>query len=127
MEKKREIGVRELLERWGLRVCGGTLKSPYRVSTGGEEGVDDDLRLVAFVEATEGFSRAKPVLLHRFARGEAPESFTWRRPGEDFRRALIRLGWFDMVGLPERRVARKVLEEFEDRLANRVRGEPFYV
>lgn len=114
-----------MLERWGLRVCGGSLKSPIRMSTGGEAGIDDDLFLVEYVETTTGFGRARPVLLHRYAHGRPFSSFQLRQPGEPRSRALIRWGWFDMVGFRDSDIPKRIVEEFETFLAERMRISPF--
>jgi len=115
----------EMLERWGLRVIGGTLKSPVRTSTGGEAALDDDLFLVDYVQGTPGFERAAPVLRHLYSSGLPLNSFRLCLPGEDRGRALIRQGWFDLVGLPDSEIPWRVLEEFEASLLARMGEAPY--
>lgn len=121
----KQLTVRQMLERWGLRVCGGTLKSPLKISTGGEPAADDDLRLVDYVESIPGFDRARPVLQHRFVNGLPLQTFRLRHPGETRPLALIRLGWFGLIGLPDARIPDQILKEFEEALAERMRISPF--
>lgn len=122
---EKQLTVDEMLERWGLRVVGGSLKSPWRISTGGEAGWDDDLRLVDYVESTPGFERAAPILRHRFSEGRSLESFRVSLPGESRARALIRLGWFDLNGLADAAIPGRVLEDFVSLLNRRMAETPF--
>jgi hypothetical protein len=119
------LTVHEMLERWGLRVTGGTLKNPIRTSTGGDPLPDDDLALVSYIRGTEGYDRAAPILSHRYSLGLPSGRFRVRNPGETLARALMRLGWFDLAGLPEREIPRRVLREFRDALADRMRSDPY--
>lgn len=122
---RREIPVDRMLERWGLRVCGGTLKNPMKLSTGGEPSPDDDLRLVDYVESTPGFERARPALQWRFVQGKPFSSFQLCRPGESRSLALIRLGWFGLIGLPDAKIPEKIVKEFEIALKERLLDLPF--
>jgi hypothetical protein len=121
----RDLSLDEMLERWGLRVIGGTLKNPLRTSTGGEAVLDDDLFLVAYVEGTEGFERAGPVLRHRYSAGLGLDRFRVRLPGESLTRALLRFGWFDLREVPERKIPERVLDEFRTALAARMAADPY--
>lgn len=120
----KELGAQELLERWGLRIVGGPLRSSLKVSTGGESGIDDDLRIVDYVESTPGFMRAVPVLKHVFSEGLSVSSFRVRRPGEPLSRALVRQGWFDLARIAEGRIARRILDEYLDELEVRLSNQP---
>jgi ABC-type dipeptide/oligopeptide/nickel transport system permease subunit len=104
---------------------GGPLRSSLKVSTGGESGLDDDLRIVDYVESTPGFLRAVPVLKHVFSEGLSVSSFQVRRPGESLSRALVRLGWFDLARIAEGRIAQRILDEFVEALEVRLSKQPF--
>ena len=119
-----EMSIDAMLERWGLRIIGGSLKNPLRISTGGEAMMDDDLRLVAYIESTPGFERAAPVLRHRYSNGMPLESFRIQLPGENRDRALLRLGWFDLRPFRDAAVLSRVNNEFECALAKRLRECP---
>jgi len=96
-----------------------------KLSTGGEPSTDDDLRLVDYVESTPGFERARPVLQWRFVQGNPFSSFQLCRPGESRSLALIRLGWFGLIGLPDKKIPEQILKEFETTLAQRLKESPF--
>gem|GEM_PF-1808752 len=119
------LTVGEVLERVGLRLTGGSLKSPCRVSTGGNVGLDDDLALLAYVEGTEGYQRARPALVHVYCDGQSVGNFRLRRPGETRHAALIRLGWFCYIDRRPGQEAGAALEEFERTLADRLVNDPF--
>jgi hypothetical protein len=121
-----DFDVDEMLERWGLRIVGGTLKSPLRVSTGGEAMLDDDLRLVDYVESTSGYDRAAPVLKHIYSEGRTFGEFRLRLPGETREHALLRWGWFDLVGLRDAVIPARIDLEFRRELRRRLREQPYH-
>jgi hypothetical protein len=113
-----------LLEAWGLRQTGG-LRSPLKVSTGGGSGSDDEAQAMRWVEAVPGFESARPVLAHVYVKGLPVESYIVRGPGEPLLRALLRHGWGELLGTPERKVARTVLVWFMRCVAVQLRAVPF--
>jgi len=117
-----------MLEIWGMRVTGGTLKSVgQREAAGGESGVDEAQLIARYVEETEHFDTSRPVLIHRFGFGRSEAEFRYRQPGEPLSQALIRLGWFCFLGVPQREIPGLVLARFVDRLASRLQEDPYVV
>lgn len=125
-DKISKITARQALEVWGLRVCGGSLKSPTKKATGGNASVDDEMSLARYVEATPGFERARPALVHVYAEGQPVESFRLRHPGETTTRALIRLGWMGYLIHPPSCIACEVLREFEAALEAKIADCPWW-
>lgn len=120
-----DISLDEMMERWGLRIVGGSLKNPLRTSTGGAAMLDDDLRLVDYVESTSGYARAAPVLKHIYSEGGTLAAFRLRLPGETREHALIRHGWFDLVGMRDAQIPSRIAGEFRRALARRLREQPY--
>lgn len=116
----------EALEIWGLRVSGGSLKSPgMRERINGSESVDDELALMRYVESTDGFFEARPVLLHKFANGLPIETFQMRGPGETRFLALHRLRWLPYVDEADRDIPQQVVDDFTWSLDRRLIDHPF--
>jgi hypothetical protein len=114
-----------MLEAWGLRACGGSLKNPLNLSTGGATGTDENWQAKQYVEGVTGFSLARPVLVWVFAQGLDVAAFRLRQPGESLTQALKRLGWQDYVMLPAARIALEVLRDFEVELGEALEERPF--
>lgn len=114
-----------MLEVWGLRVSGGSLKTPYKVSGGGESGLDDEWQAKSYMERVPGFDLARPVLVWVYAEGRDASDFPLRRPGESFASALKRLGWGDYLMVGSARVALEVLRDFEVELHEALAERPF--
>ena len=123
-EKQCEWSSEWLLEAWGLRAF-GALTTPWKVSTGGKAISDDESQAAWYVERTEGFERASEVLAWKYRRCGELLDFPIREPGETLVRALLRRSWGDMLGRPPYRVAQSIHDEFMQKLADRVRREPF--
>ena len=113
-----------LLEAWGLRAF-GALTSPYKISTGGAACSDDESQAAWYVEHTPGFDQAREVLIWRYQRCRELIDFPIRQPGETLVRALLRRSWGGMLGRPAYQIAQSIHDEFLNRLAERVRVEPF--
>jgi hypothetical protein len=118
-----------MLEIWGLRVSGGSLKDPLAKSTGGRAGIDDELALVMYLEAIEGFETARPVLAHIYSNFLPIESYRYRQPGETRMRAAIRHGQANLLldGWPDSRMTQKLFNDFLDALIRHQRDKPFKV
>ena len=118
-----------MLEIWGLRVSGGSLKDPLAKSTGGRAGIDDELALAMYVETTECFSEARPVLAHVYAAFLPIASYRYRQPGETRMRAAIRHGQANLLldRWSDARMTQKLHDDFMDALIKRHRNQPFKV
>src|SRR5258708_4605237 len=81
-----------LLEAWGLRTF-GALTTPWKLATGGKAVSDDESQAVWYVEHTDGFDRARDVLVWKYKRCGALVDFPIREPGETLVRALLRRCW----------------------------------
>jgi len=116
-----------MLEIWGLRVSGGSLKNPLMKSTGNPAGIDDEMALALYVENTEGFEQAKPVLTHVYARFLPISSYRYREPGETRLRAAMRHGQAsDMLdGKTDPQLSQKLHDVFMDHLIQKVKQHPF--
>ena len=113
-----------LLEAWGLRTF-GALTTPYKLATGNRAITDDESQAAWYVEHTDGFERAKDVLVWRYQRGQELEDFPVRQPGETLARALLRRCWGHLLGRAPYRIAPLIHEEFLVSLSDRVLREPF--
>ena len=118
-----------MLEIWGLRVSGGSLKDPLAKSTGGRAGIDDELALVMYVETTEGFAEARSVIAHAYADFLPISSYRYRQPGETRMRASIRHGQANLLldGWSDQKMAQKLHDDFMDSLIKRQKTQPFKV
>ena len=118
-----------MLEIWGLRVSGGSLKDPLAKSTGGRAGIDDELALVMYVETTEGFAEARSVIAHVYADFLPISSYRYRQPGETRMRASIRHGQANLLleGWTDQKLAQKLHDDFMDSLIRRQKAQPFKV
>jgi hypothetical protein len=118
-----------MLEIWGLRVSGASLKDPLAKSTGGRAGIDDELALAMYVEATDGFQEARPVLAHVYSRFLPVSGYRYREPGETRLRASIRHGQANLMleGWTDTAMAQKLHDTFMDLLIKRQREQPFKV
>ncbi|WP_025229103.1 hypothetical protein [Fimbriimonas ginsengisoli] len=117
-----------LLELWGLRTIGSSLKSAgLRQYSGGSAGVDVAEYAMRYVEETAGFDSAHPVLLHVYGHGLPASTFFYRGPGEMLSRALIRMGWFGFIGTAEREIPSLVERKFVEGLTERLAIQPFHV
>jgi hypothetical protein len=121
----KELGAEQMLELWGLRVSGDSLKCPMRLSTGGEASIDDDLAAVRYVESIRGFAEARPVLVHVHVNGGEPNTFLLRLPGEPLSSAVSRLGWWMLHDLSADRMAGSVYRGFVWLLEASLRKTPF--
>jgi len=113
-----------LLEAWGLRTF-GALTTPWKLSTGGRAVSDDESQAAWYVEHTDGFDRAREVLVWKYQRCRELVDFPIREPGETLVRALLRRSWGGMLGRPPYQVAQTIHDEFVSALAERVRCDPF--
>lgn len=115
--------VQAMLEAWGLRVCGVSLKNPLALSAGGSSGADYEWQAMRYVESVTGFDMARPVLSWVYSHGLPVERYQLCRPGESKAQALKRLGWQDYVMVPAPKIPEAVLSDFwvemEDALADR--------
>jgi hypothetical protein len=116
----------DALVLWGAWAKGGRLKSVGLgfAAGGGESGydeVEEAVRLVTSLD--EEYFRAKPVLKHVFADGADVRTFAFRGPGETKRMALLRLGWFEWVDVPDGQIPGRVLERFEGLLEDLIARE----
>jgi len=113
-----------LLEAWGLRAF-GALTTPWKLSTGGRAVSDDESQAAWYVEHTDGFDRAREVLVWKYQRYHDLVDFPIRGPGETLVRALLRRSWGGMLGRPPYRVAQAIHDEFMNSLTERTLREPF--
>jgi len=113
-----------LIEAWGLRAF-GALTSPWKVSRGGRALSDDESQAAWYVEQTEGFERAREVLVWKYQRGRFLQEFPIRQPGETLVRALLRRSWGGLIGRPQYQVAKEIHDEFMRSLTDRIIREPF--
>src|SRR5579862_2474325 len=82
----------ELVERWARRCVGGSLNSLlHQPGTGGDPGPDDYWAAVNYVESTDCFSEARPVLSHLYIHGRPLQEFRIALPGEPRFAAFQRL------------------------------------
>ena len=123
-ERKDEWTPRWLVEAWGLRAY-GALTTPWKLSTGNRAITDDESQAAWYVEHTEGFEKAKEVLVWKYQRCRELADFPVRGPGETLARALLRRCWGGLLGRHSYQVARLIHDEFMDSLADRVGREPF--
>lgn len=124
---KRTRTASELLTIWGLVTAGGRLTDVIRKLPTGEAEAEDDEQLAAiYVQTTPGYFKALPVLRHVYAYHHPLPSFDPTMPGETLQRALERLEWRFLSGLPLKVVGPSIHEEFLNRLTDRTKAEPFY-
>jgi hypothetical protein len=116
-----------MLEIWGLRISGSSLKDPLALSTGGPSGIDDEMALALYVEATSAFEQAKPVLTHIYARFLPIRSYRYREPGETRLRAAMRHGQASLMleGRSDQQLSQKLHDDFMDELIKKQRSHPF--
>jgi hypothetical protein len=126
LEKLTPLG---MLEIWGLRVSGSSLKDPLAQSTGGRAGIDDELALALYVEATEGFEQSHPVLTHVYARFLPIQTYRYRQPGETRLRAAMRHGQASQMldGKSDHQLTQKLHDVFMDALIKKQKQHPFKV
>ena len=113
-----------LLEAWGLRAF-GPLTTPWKLSTGAQASSDDESQAAWYVENTDGYERAREVLVWKYQRCRELVDFPIRAPGETLVRALLRRSWGGMLGRPPYQVAQAIHDEFIRSLEDRVRRQPF--
>ena len=118
-----------MLEIWGLRVSGTSLKDPLAKSTGCRAGIDDELALVMYIESTEGFEQAREILAHLYARFLPIATYRYRQPGETRLRAAMRHGQASemLAGKSDSQLAQTLHDDFMDRLIKRQKEHPFKV
>jgi hypothetical protein len=121
---EREWTAEWLLEAWGLRAF-GALTTPWKLSTGGRAVSDDESQAAWYVEHTDGFDRAREVLIWKYQRCRELVDFPIRQPGETLVRALLRRSWGGMLGRPAYQVASAIHDEFVSSLSARLLIEPF--
>ncbi|HWD40083.1 MAG TPA: hypothetical protein VG944_14635 [Fimbriimonas sp.] len=137
-QPKTEYTPQLLLERWGLRTVGTSLKGPIQPALSkGDPGVDVDLAIMIYVESVPGYKIAKPVLYHVYAEGKSIYDFRLLEPGETiFQAVVLRLEWgrellkADAWGKEGEspdpwELPRLILKNFRDALADKVREHPF--
>jgi len=123
-DREDEWSPKWLLEAWGLRTF-GALTTPWKLSTGGKAVSDDESQAAWYVEHTDGFDRAKDVLVWKYSRCRELVYFPIREPGETLVRALLRRSWGGMLGRPPYQVAWAIHDEFVANLTDRVLRDPF--
>lgn len=116
-----------MLEIWGLRVSGSSLKDPLAKSTGGPAGIDDELALALYVESVEGFDQARAILTHIYARFLPIQNYRYREPGETRLRAAMRHGQASQMleGKSDQQLTQRLHDEFMDKLIKKQREHPF--
>jgi hypothetical protein len=115
-----------MLQIWGLRATGGSLKSPIKRSTGGEAQQDDELAVALYVQSTPGFATARPVLRRIYCEGRTANGDWWRGPGESLGRAALRLGWGRYLGIVAmKEIPMEVHADFMHGLEQRLIDSPF--
>ena len=125
-----------MLQVWGAR-SRGPLRSPLKISTGGDASTDDESQVVFYVERTPDFELSKPVLQwvycwHRDARvfnlASVLNDPRYLSVGAVFPASiLMQMGWGFGIGRSKGTVAQMVLSRFVDNLADRLRSEPFQI
>jgi len=125
MEDYRIYDATTMLEWWGLRESGGSLKNPVKKSTGGDPAEDDEKAAMVFVQTTQFFRVARPILAHVHIEGKQLDEFVIRMPGERLKQSLLRLGWWQLCGVREERIADCLYEGFYEVLTNRLEFEGF--
>ena len=126
LKAHRALSGEQLLEIWGLRVSGASLKHPFRTSTGEEPGIDDELAAVRYVERVKGFAEARPVLVHVHVDGGRLREFRVRAPGEDLGAALVRLNWWMLYDLRAEEMPGTVYRGFLWMLETALAKAPFF-
>ncbi len=121
---KNELSAEQMLEIWGLRSCGSSLKNPLKPSTWGGRGSDDELVIVDYVESVPGFGLAKEALVWVFRYGNDPTAFPLVRPGETCATSLIRRQWGMHLGRARQAVCGAVVREFMGLLEERIKQGP---
>lgn len=124
-----QLTAKQMLEIWGLRVSGGSMKDPLAKSTGGKAGPDDELALVYYVEATPGFFEAQSVLLHKYAHFKPLAQYRYRRPGESLFGASCRHGQAHLAkaGMNELALTKALHKKFVYALIAKMAEKPFMV
>jgi hypothetical protein len=123
------LDARGMLEVWGRRVSGGSLKDPLKLSTGSCRGTDDESALVLYVEMTFGFELVRPVLVHVFAEGRSLSSYAFRQVGESRVAAAMRHGRGCRIsdGWSDLEIADDALRSFMRRLGRKIKRRPFRI
>lgn len=129
MHRLESLSPLGMLQEWGLRVSGGGYTDPLRKAVGGSLGIDDEMALAMWVEATEGFETSRPVLTHVYVRFLPVENYRYREPGETRLRAAIRHGQAHLMleGWKDTALGQKLHDDFMDALIRRQRENPFKV
>jgi len=117
--------VHEILTGWGVHKTGRLTNPTPNPSHGGEAGDDDETQAARYLEQTEGFIFAIPVLSHVYASMRPIESFRLCQPGETAMRAMLRLHWGFLLGESPKRVPMIVHNLFIRNLRERTKAEPF--
>jgi hypothetical protein len=86
----------QMLETWGLRIRGSSLKDPNEAASGESITVDDELALCMYVESTDGFFYSRPVLRHVFVEFLPIASYRYVGPGETAWQASLRHGQVEL-------------------------------
>ena len=125
-----------MLQVWGAR-SRGPLRSPLKISTGGDASTDDESQVSFYVEKTPDFETSKPVLTWVYCQHRDVRIFSLASVLNDPRyisigpmfpaEVLMRMGWGFGLGRSKGTVAQMVLNRFLDNLADRLRAEPFQV
>ena len=125
-----------MLQIWGAR-SRGPLRSPLKVSTGGDASTDDESQVSFYVEKTPDFESSKPVLTWVYCQHREIRLFNlaialndpkYLTAGSVFpSEILMRMGWGYGINKPKAVVAQMVLNRFLDNLSDRLRAEPFHI
>lgn len=124
-EKNQPWSAARMLEAWGLRTSGGSLRNPLKLSTGGSGGCDEEWQAMRYVEAVKGYERSLPVLRWVYVQGQPIETFRLRGPGEPLMRALVRNEWASYIDFPAGNIPDAVLSDFIDNLEKALARRPF--
>lgn len=109
-----------MLEWWGLRETGGSLKDPTKKSNGGKASEDDEEAAMIYVQTTPNFRVARPVLAHVHIEGLPLCDFVVRGPGERLTPALLRRSWWQLVGIRENLIAEAIYTGFVEILIHQL-------
>ncbi len=115
----------EILLGWGCHQRGALPNPTPNPKGGGNSGPDDTKQAAKFMELTEGFEEAIPVLKWVYADMKLIESFPLRSPGETRMTALSRWHWAFALIVPDSHIPLVIHARFFDKLSNRLRQEDF--
>jgi hypothetical protein len=118
---------KELLTAWGTVHSQEPSIGLSRSTSLKADASSDEMQAAGYVESTDGYHMAEPVLIHVHARCLRVEAFAITKPGEALLPAMINLGWMEFWEIrPARLIPGAVLARFEQWLAERCKAEPFW-